>query len=203
MRHGLAVLCLGAGLAMGQTNPEPVYTPTGILNYRPITGAGRGGWFVSSTIGLEGLAGGAISAGWGTIFNQPKEYGPHYEGFGKRFGIRMSTAAVANGVEASFGAMWGEDPRYIRAAGQPFKRRLGQVIKMSFMATNREGKTIPAYARFIAIPGSNFMSNTWRVDSEAKASDAGVRTLLGFLGRMSGNAFTEFWPDLRKKMSGH
>ena len=33
---------------------------------------------------------------------------------------------------------------------------VGHVVKMTFMAQNRDGQVIPAYARFIAIPGSNF-----------------------------------------------
>jgi hypothetical protein len=46
------------------------------------------------------------------------------------------------------------------------------------------------------ISGNNFMSNAWRADSEATLGRAGVRILLGFLGRMSGNAFQEFWPSV-------
>jgi hypothetical protein len=72
------------------------------------------------------------------------------------------------------------------------------VVKSPFLARNRSGGTIPAYARLIAIPGNNFLSNTWRVDSEADANHALRRTLAGFLGDMAGNAFAEFWPDVRK-----
>jgi len=39
-----------------------------------------------------------------------------------------------------------------------------------------------------------------RVDSEADAQHAAVRTLLGFAGRMGSNAFQEFWPDVRRRI---
>ena len=70
---------------------------------------------------------------------------------------------------------------------------------MTFFAVNRNGQTMPAYARYIAIPGNNFLWNTWRDPSEANASSALIRTGLGFLGRLSGNAFEEFWPRRRKQ----
>ena len=64
---------------------------------------------------------------------------------------------------------------------------------MTFMAQNRDGKLMPAYARMIAIPGNNFLSNAWRADSEATVDRAFIRTGLGFLGRLGGNTFAEFW----------
>jgi hypothetical protein len=142
------------------------------------------------------LTGGLFSSAFGTAVNNPEEYGPHWEGFGKRYGMRLTGVSTGNAMEASFGALWGEDPRYFRAKGQPFKSRVGHIIKGTFTAYNREGRTMPAYARYIAIPGNNFLSNTWRADSEADASHAARRTLYGVLGRMAGNAFAEFWPDV-------
>lgn len=72
-------------------------------------------------------------------------------------------------------------------------------LAMTFVARNRDGGLMPAYARFIAVPGSNFLSNTWREPSEATPSRAVFRTGLGFLGRMASNAFEEFWPDVRDR----
>ena len=157
-------------------------------------------WFAESTVGPPSLLGGVISAGWGTLFNSPREYEPHWGGFGKRYGMRLTGVSTGNAIEAGLGALWGEDPRYPRAAGQPFKSRVTNIIKMTFLAPNRNGGLRPAYARYIAISGNNFLSNTWRADSEATNGRAGLRTLFGFLGRMSSNAFAEFWPDVRKRI---
>jgi hypothetical protein len=142
---------------------------------------------------------GVISAGWGTGFNRPEEYGPHWDGFGKRYAMRFSGVATSNTMEAGLGSLWGEDPRYPRAGSGPLKGRVGQIVKMAFLARDRQGRTVPAYARYAAIPGSNFLANTWRVDSDANTKDAAVRTGFGFLARVASNAFTEFWPDVRAK----
>jgi hypothetical protein len=74
---------------------------------------------------------------------------------------------------------------------------------MTFVAPNSDGRIRPAYARYAAIGGSNFISNAWRPDSEANAGHAAIRVGLGFLGRMTSNAFYEFWPDVKKRFSKH
>jgi hypothetical protein len=164
---------------------------------QPITGPERIQWAVRRTIGTGAL----FSAAWGTLFDVPKEYGTHWQGFGERYGIRLSALAVSNTMEAGLGAIWGEDPRYVRDAGAPFKNRIGHALKMTFMAQNRDGSIMPAYARFMAIPGSNFLSNSWRADSDATIYHASVRTGFRFLGRLGSNTFQEFWPDVRQKLA--
>jgi len=189
LRFPIFLLLSLATIAAGQTLSAD--------NDFPLTGSQRLSWTVKSTIGPASLAGGAISAGFGTAFNLPEEYGTHWDGFGKRYGMRLTGVATSNVMEAGLGAVWGEDPRYLRAAGQPFGSRLKNIVKMTFLAYDREGHTMPAYARYAAYSGNNFLSNTWRADSEATTSKAVVRTSLGFLGRMASNAFVEFWPDVR------
>ena len=101
-------------------------------------------------------------------------------------------------MEAAFGSLWGEDPRYFRATGQPFKGRLKNVVVMTFAARQEDNSLAPAYARCLGNAGNNFLSNTWRANSESGVGDACVRIGLGFAGRMGSNAFAEFWPDARK-----
>jgi hypothetical protein len=170
---------------------------------QPITAQQRIDWVVQGTIGPASFAGELVSAGWDTVFNTPKIYGTHWEGFGDRLGMSVAGNAVSNTMEAGLGAIWGEDPRYNRDLGAPFGHRVGHVVKMTFMAENRDGRVMPAYARFIAIPGSNFLSNAWRAPGDDTAGDAAVRTGLGFLGRMGNNTFDEFWPDFKRKLFHH
>ena len=74
---------------------------------------------------------------------------------------------------------------------------------MTFMAENRDGEAMLAYARFIAIPGSNFVSNAWRAPGDDTVNRATIRTGLGFLDRFGSNVFDEFWPDVKQKMFHH
>jgi hypothetical protein len=197
----IAILAAAVSVASGQTTLLPATPNTSSSSDQPITSKQRADWFALQTVGPESIAGGSISAGWGTLFNRPREYGTHWEGFGERYGMRLTGVATSNAMEASIGTLWGEDPRYKRSLSESFGGRVGHVVKMTFVAENRRGHLIPAYARYAAISGSNFISNAWRADSEATVGSASVRVLLGFLGRMSSNAFQEFWPDVREKFS--
>jgi hypothetical protein len=103
-------------------------------------------------------------------------------------------------MEAGLGGFWGEDPRYFPTYSQPFKGRVKNVVISTFLTHTRDGEFMPAYARFMAIPGSSFLSNTWRADSEANTSQALQRTAWGFVGQMGKNAFLEFWPDFHRRV---
>jgi len=170
---------------------------------RPISAQQRIQWIAKGTIGPEGLAGEVFGAGWGTLFNSPKTYGTHWQGFGDRLGQSVAGNLVSNTMEAGLGAFWGEDPRYIRDGGASFGHRISHAAKMTFMAEDRDGKPMLAYARFVAIPGSNFLSNAWRPAGDDSADRAAIRTGFGFLGRFGNNTFDEFWPDFKRRVFHH
>jgi hypothetical protein len=167
--------------------------------YHPITTRQRLRWFITNTIGPPHLAGGIIVAGFATAFDRPEEYGPHWGGFADRYGMRMTGIVTGNAMEASLGSVLREDPRYFRVPDRPFKARIRNVLRLTFVARKDDGSYGPAYARYVAIGGSNFLSNTWRAQSEANVHDALLRTAEGFAGRMAVNAFEEFWPDFKMR----
>ena len=198
----LAILILLSTWSTGQVlrdQKSQAFGNSSVSN-QPITNRQRLKWFVRSTVGPESLTAGLFTAGFGTGLDRPREYGPHWEGYGKRYGMRFTGIATGNAMEAAFGSLWGEDPRYFRATGQSVKGRIKNVIVMTFMARQGNGTMAPAYARYIGTSGNNFLSNTWRADSESGVGDACLRTALGFAGRMGGNAFAEFWPTVTKHL---
>lgn len=166
--------------------------------YYPITPSQRLRWFMTGTVGPAHLAGVAFVSACGTAVNRPGEYGPHWTGFAERLGIGVAGSAVGNAMEASGGIVLREDPRYFRVPQQPFRARVGNVVRLTFLARSRNDGLKPAYARYVGVFGGNLLSNTWRVPSEANAQDALLRSSEGLAGRMAANAFGEFWPDLKK-----
>ena len=176
---------------------KPLKPATVDDTYQPITSRQRLRWFLSNTVGPPHLIGGLFTSAFGTAVDRPKEYGPGWAGFGDRYGMRLTGIVTGNAIEASAGALWGEDPRDFRAGGESFNRRFRNAIQLTFVARRRDGRFAPAYARYMAISGNNFLSNSWRVDSEANTHDAVIRTLDGFAGRFASNLFEEFWPDIK------
>jgi hypothetical protein len=168
--------------------------------HESITGKQRLRWAVKGTIGLQSLGVGILTAGQATAQNDPHEYGPHWDGFGKRYGMRLTAVATEHAMEAGLGALWGEDPRYFRSDDPAYRGRIKHVVVSTFGAYQADGHFGPAYARLIAMPGSNFLSNAWRADSVSTTGNAWERTGWGFVGRLGGNAFAEFWPDLKKHL---
>jgi hypothetical protein len=159
-------------------------------------------WVLKSTLGPESLAGGLFSSGLSTWRDKPVEYDTHWTGFGQRYGMRMAGIATQNIMEAGIGAALHEDPRYHKATGS-FKQRIMSTLKQTALTQKADGTYAPAYARYAAITGGNFISNSWRPDSEATVSSAFIRTGYGFLGRLAGNAFSEFgseaWRRIRRR----
>ncbi len=169
--------------------------------YAAPTQAQRLKWATFASVGVPNLAAGVFTSAYSTLQNSPPEYGPHWEGYGKRQALRLTGAATSNLMEAELGALWGEDPRYRRATTKGVKSRLRHALKTSVQAYDREGRAMPAYGRFIAIPTSNILANTWRPDSQHSVGETTTRISLGFVSRITSNVFAEFFPDLRRHFS--
>lgn len=168
--------------------------------YHPITAEGRLGWFVRATVGPKSLTGGLFSSAFGTALNSPHEYGPGWSGFGQRYGMRLTGISTGNAIEASLGSIWGEDPRYFHTVNHPLGDRAKNVLDLTFRAYRPDGERHLAYARFVAVFGNNFLSNTWRVPSDSTWQRAMIRSAEGFGGRALSNAFSEFVPQVWRKI---
>src|SRR5262252_4994798 len=98
MRGLLCIAILGCLRATAQT-PDPNMNPAEPPHSR-LSSGDRFRWFLQSTAGPASLAGGVVSSAFGTALNMPKEYGPHWEGFGKRYGMRLTGISTGNAMEA-------------------------------------------------------------------------------------------------------
>jgi hypothetical protein len=200
----LLILLLTGG-PDGQTPPGPQQlVPTSTTPNTandpvdPVTGAGRLKWAVISTIGPGSLFVGAAQAGFGNLTNRPPEYREGAEGFGKRFSLRLSSVGTSNLMEASLGAIWGEDPRYHRSHEITIGGHFAYALRMTIMAQRSDGSLEPAYARYIAYAGSNAISDAWRPDSQVTVGSTMTRIGERFAGRLLGNIFQEFWPEIKQ-----
>lgn len=188
-----------AGRQKGQDEVTPSGSPLGAQlekgRYTQLTPKQRFEWFLKSTIGPRDLTAGIFSAGIATAGNVPDEDGPGWDGFGKRYGLRLSTLALQRAMEGSMGAAIGTDPRYFRVPDEKFSDRVRSVVKQTFLARRPDGTFGLAYDRFISYPTSSFISNKWRPGSDASGSEATLRVSYGFEWRMAENAIKEFWPN--------
>ncbi|HZR25008.1 MAG TPA: hypothetical protein VFA59_15550 [Vicinamibacterales bacterium] len=141
---------------------------------------------------------GPLGAAWQTGFNQPEEWGRTWSGFGKRYLQREADVAISNSIEAGAGALWGEDPRYKRLGRGRIGERAKYAIKTAFLAPRRDGHLAPAWGRVAGNTINNIIENTWLPPSATTPAQTIVRSGLGFVTRMGGNAWEEFWPDVAR-----
>ena len=186
-----------------QSSPSPFthLKPTTLeAVYQPLTRKESLRWFTAKAMDPAIVLGGLLEAGFGTAPDRPKEYGPHWGGFARRYGIGMTGRVTENAIEAGAGLILREDPRYFRAPDRPFRARVRNVVRLALAARSSNGSLRPAYARYLAVFGSNLLSDSWRVQSESDTHDALLRSAEGLGGVLAANAFEEFWPDVKRHL---
>jgi hypothetical protein len=185
------LLCIPLETAAQSASPGP---------YTPISNAERAEWIVKSSLGPRSLATGVFTSGWLTAINAPREWERSWSGFGKRYVNREATVTMSNGMEAALGALWGEDPRYGRLGGTRAGARIGHAVKSSVLARGRNGRLRPAWARYTGVGVTVAVSTAWLPPSVTTPGATSWRVTSAVLGRLVGNVFEEFWPDVRERL---
>ena len=187
------VFCQSSGAA-APASPASLVTADA---YAPITGAERVDWIVDGAIGRRSLTVvGPLATAWQTGFNSPEEWGRGASGIAKRYAQREADVAISNTIEGGLGALWGEDPRYIRSGRKGIWPRARYAMKTVFLAQGRDGKLRPAWGRYAGNTLNNVIENSWLPPSMTTPGQTALRSGMGFLGRLGGNAWEEFWPDV-------
>ena len=166
--------------------------------YDPITPTQRVAWIVDGIVGPRSLGVGVVAASWQTGWNSPEEWGRSWSGWGKRYAAREADVALSNALEAGVGALWGEEPRYVASHRQGVGTRTRYAIKTVFLAQRRDGHLAPAWGRYVGNTVNNVIENSWLPPSSTTPGQTAIRSAEGFLGRLAGNLFEEFWPDAKR-----
>jgi hypothetical protein len=174
--------------------------PSANAPYQPIDGAQRMRWIVDGIIGPRSLGVGVLSSTWQTGFNTPNEWHRTWSGFGKRYLAREADVAISNGIEAGLGAIWGEDPRFVPSRRHGVWPRVRHSIKTVVVAPRRDGHLAPAWGRFAGNVFNNVIENAWLPPSVTTPGQTALRSANGLVGRLMGNLWDEFWPDVRKRL---
>jgi hypothetical protein len=165
-----------------------------------ITPAGRAAWVATSIIGPQSLTAGVFVAGTETMMVFPPEWQRNASGFGRRYASRDGAIAISNGVEASLGALWGEDPRYVECHCDGIRHRAAHAARLSVLAARSDGRLAPAWARYAGTVTGNFAQNAWLPPSGRTWQQMVLRQAGAVGGQFVGNLWAEFWPDVRRRL---
>jgi hypothetical protein len=175
--------------------------PVCAQNYQPLTAEERFRWFGKVTYGPRSLLiSGPVTSAWRTYTNRPDEWGPGWEGFGKRYGMRLVNNSVTNGLENSAGAIWKEDPRYFRLGQGPLRHRVRHAFMRTWMSRYGDGEYRFGAAKAIGLVGGAFAQKMWMPDSVTSNRDCLIRIGGGYSSRFLSNIVREFGPEIRKLM---
>jgi hypothetical protein len=167
-----------------------------------ITPSQRIDWIVDGALGLRSLAIiGPLRASIQTGLDTPPEWKRSWSGFGKRYLQREADVTLSNSIEAGLGAIWGEEPRYVRSGHGGIRTRLRYAIKTAMVAQHRDLRWHPAWGRYAGNVLNNIIENAWLPPTATTAGQTALRSGLGVLSRIGGNAFEEFWPDARRLLN--
>src|SRR5262249_24504763 len=163
--------------------------------YVPISPSQRVDWIVDGVVGRKSLAIGVVAATWQTAWNTPEERDRSWSGMGKRYAAREGDVAQGNTLEAGLGAIWGEEPRYIPSHLHGIGPRTKYAVKTVFLTQRRDGHLAPAWGRYVGNTVNNVIENAWLPPSITTPRETVIRSGTGFLTRLIGNMYDEFWPD--------
>jgi len=155
---------------------------------------------IEGTVGPMSLGIGVIASAWSTLLNNPEEWGQGWSGYGKRYVQREADVAISSTIEAGVGALWGEEPRYIPSQRRGLWPRARYAMKTVFLAQRRDGRLAPAWGRVAGNVFNNVIENAWLPPSVTTPGQTAFRSAQGFAGRLVGNLWGEFWPDVRRRI---
>jgi len=206
MRRAIAILGFAGLLWAGASSvdAQTLRSPTADAEKppAPINGIERINWIVEGMLGPRSLAVGVIASTWQTSWRIPDEWSRSAFGFRERYLEREADVAISNTIEAGLGALWGEDPRYIRAPRGSARSRFAYAVKTVVLAPRGNGQLKPAWGRYAGNVFNNVIENAWLPPSMTTPGQTALRSANGMLGRLAGNLWDEFWPDIRTRL-GH
>lgn len=182
----------------GQAAPPETAAP-----YDPIDSGQRVAWVVDGSIGRRSLGVGVITTAWQTAWDTPVEWGRSWSGVARRSAAREADVTISNTLEASLGAIWGEEPRYIPSGRHGIGARTRYAAKTVFLAQRRDGRLAPSWGRYVGNTLNNVIENAWLPPSVTTPKETIIRSANGFLGRLIGNFYDEFWPDAHRLLHRH
>lgn len=192
----LALSLLPAFSAAQETAPTIPVSPV----YVPPTFSDRVHWVVQGTVSVPVIGVNAIDSAWSTRVNWPKEWGRGPKGFARRFADETAYGTISDAIEAGVGTLWGEDPRYQRAAQGSNWHRAHHALVATVLAPRRDGHVALAWARFGAIGGAIEIQNAWLPPSARTPGATAWRVADDLIWRAAANVWDEFWPDIRRRL---
>lgn len=121
--------------------------------------------YLGSMFGPVALGKRVVSAGWSTWRNSPEEWGPQWEGFGKRFASGTGKTIIKSTVQYGLEEAFKLDSSYYRSKNKSVGARVKNALISPVTARDENGKRVFGFPRIIGTyTGSIVAAETWYPD---------------------------------------
>ena len=162
------VMILTATVAVITQTPAPSPTPippaATIPNTIPASGyvrpdkKARVRHYVKNIVGFEAIGANVAAAGFSTWTNSPKEWGTHWDGFGKRFASNMGKDLVNNTTLFALEEAFKLDSRYYRSTKKDMSSRIKSALLGPFTARDETGRKVFGFPRIAGTYTANIVA---------------------------------------------
>lgn len=150
------------GVLQSDTNKQPPDAPAPPVDYVRPDGKTRFKRYVNSVVGPVALGRQIARAGFATWQNSPEEWGPHWDGFGRRvasgFGKNVIKQSVTYGLDETLKL----DSHFYRSKKKDMGSRLTNALISPVTARNANGKRVIGIPRLVGTYSSSIIAaETW------------------------------------------
>lgn len=142
--------------------PDPTPTPKDSKDYVRPDAKTRFDRYVKSTVGPVVLARQVASAGVSTWRNSPEEWGPHWEGFGRRVASNIGKNVIKQTAIYGLDEALKLDSHYYRSKKKDAGSKIRNALLSPVTARNARGKRVVGLPRIVGTYSSSIIaSETW------------------------------------------
>ncbi len=167
----------------------------------PATWESKLHYHAMTAYGPDAIAGSALYDGLLQELDYPKEWRQGTVGYAERLASTLAYSGIRNTLAFGLDTTLHQDPRYYRSGSTGLFQRVGQVIRGTILTrTDAGGETLATW-RLGSAYAAAFLSNEWYPDrlNTVKLGFVQGSAQIGF--DLLANLRTEFWPDVKKKLS--
>lgn len=118
--------------------------------------------YALNMFGPEALAKAVLNAGISTARNSPREWGPHWEGFGRRTASNLGKGIINSTVTYGLDEAFKLDSRFYRSKKKNVGARVGNALISPFTTRNASGKRVFGFPKIVGAYTANIIAaETW------------------------------------------
>ena len=179
----------------------PTHAITNDKNAPPLTPGGKFRIFLDNTTDPFILIGAGLQAGVSQATNEFRGYGQGAAGYGKRLGASLADFSIGELMGSFvFPSLLHEDPRYFREGSGSGGKRLIYALSSAVITRKDSGRRGFGWANILGRIAAGAISNAYYPQEDRGVGLVFSRTAIGVGFGTAGAVFSEFGPDIQKKL---